>query len=372
MIIGFGFLDWSTSRSDYYVKKRGIMQLRRVLALGIALAFAVIGTPALAQAPARGNQQQQQPKRSKAEQADIDALTHAVDLAAAGMVANDVSIKWDMQHFMRAPEGTTLFPFTVSVDRSALPGEAALYIRVMDKDQVAQAAAMAAAGDKDKKDAAKNTPPPTYAWQNIFFITVPADGKISRVIALPAGNWDAFVAIKEKAKDEKSKTPPKVGVVHQALTVPDLSAGLTTSDIILAKNIEQLQQPLSAKDQAENPYVFGPLKVTPTLDPKFPKAGELNFMFWIYGAGLGTTGKPDVQVEYNFMQGDKVITRTAPQILNATTLPPEWDPAKGHQLAEIQSIPLTTFAPGDYRLEIKVTDKTNNKVITKNVNFTVA
>ena len=35
-------------------------------------------------------------------------------------------------------------------------------------------------------------------------------------------------------------------------------------------------------------------------------------------------------------------------------------------------VPLVSFAPGDYRLEIKITDKPSGKMITQNVNFTVA
>jgi len=35
-------------------------------------------------------------------------------------------------------------------------------------------------------------------------------------------------------------------------------------------------------------------------------------------------------------------------------------------------VPLTSFAPGDYRLEIKITDKASGKMITQNVNFNVA
>jgi hypothetical protein len=36
-----------------------------------------------------------------------------------------------------------------------------------------------------------------------------------------------------------------------------------------------------------------------------------------------------------------------------------------------QGIPLTTFAPGEYRLEIKVNDKTGSATATRNVSFTV-
>jgi hypothetical protein len=100
-------------------------------------------------------------------------------------------------------------------------------------------------------------------------------------------------------------------------------------------------------------------------------------VFWIYNAGLSSlTSKPDVQVEYNFNQktaeGEKFFNKTQPSQLNATTLPPEFDFAKGHQLTEVQTIPLASFPPGDYRLEIKVTDKTSSKTVTQNVNFNVA
>jgi len=353
---------------------------RRVLALWIAIAIMAPTASALAQR----NNQQQLPKRSKAEQADIDALSSAVDFAAVGKTPTDVAIKWDMHHFMKNPDGATVFPFVFSVDKATLPAtDAALYIRMMDKSQIAALASLAsaaAATDKDKKDpkAAAPVAPPNYVWQNIYFTELPADGKISRAIAVPPGEYELFVAIKEKAKDEKSKTPPKIGVLQKTLTVPDFNNGqLVTSEIIVARTIEQLQQPLPANKVAENPYVFGPLRVVPTMEGKFPKAGELNVVFWIYNAGLSTlTSKPDVQVEYNFNQktadGEKFFNKTQPSILNATTLPPEFDFAKGHQLTEVQSIPLSSFPAGDYRLEIKVTDKTNSKTVTQNVNFNVA
>jgi hypothetical protein len=239
-------------------------------------------------------------------------------------------------------------------------------------------AAAVNATDKDKKDAKTAPALPSYPWQNIYFIEVPQDGKIARAIAVAPGEYEMFVAVKERAKDEKSKTPPKIGVLQKSLTVPDFNNGqLATSEVIVAKGIEQLQQPLPQNKLAENPYVFGPLRVMPTVDGKFAKSGELNLVFWIYNAGVSSaTSKPDVQVEYNFNQktadGEKFFNRTQPSQLNATTLPPEFDFAKGHQLTEVQSIPLASFPPGDYRLEIKVTDKTNSKTVTQNVNFNVA
>jgi len=87
--------------------------------------------------------------------------------------------------------------------------------------------------------------------------------------------------------------------------------------------------------------------------------------------------KPDVTVEYNFYQKpagapEKFFNKTNPQALNAQTLPPNFDLAAGHQLQSGQAVPLASFPEGDYRLEIKVTDKIANKTLTREINFTVS
>ena len=68
-----------------------------------------------------------------------------------------------------------------------------------------------------------------------------------------------------------------------------------------------------------------------------------------------------------------IRTRKPPEPLEYTeaTLPPDFNVAAGHQVPGMLSIPLSSFPVGDYRLEIKVTDKAANKSITQNVNFSV-
>jgi hypothetical protein len=91
---------------------------------------------------------------------------------------------------------------------------------------------------------------------------------------------------------------------------------------------------------------------------------------------MDATNKPDVSVEYNFYAkqagSEKFFNKTNPQNLNAQTLPKEWDAAAGHQLQSGQAVPLASFPEGDYRLEIKVTDKIANKTLTRDVNFSVS
>ena len=88
------------------------------------------------------------------------------------------------------------------------------------------------------------------------------------------------------------------------------------------------------------------------------------------------TKKPNVEVEYNFHQktadGEKFFNKTEPQVMNAETLPPQFDMAAGHQLPGSLSVPLSSFPEGDYRLEVKLTDKTSGKTVTRESVFNVA
>jgi hypothetical protein len=117
------------------------------------------------------------------------------------------------------------------------------------------------------------------------------------------------------------------------------------------------------------------------------KKNELSVFFLIYNPQADGTNKPDINIEYNFCQimpgnqpgadepckaGEKFYNKTEPQSMNASTLPPQFDLKMGHQLQTGQAVPLAGFPEGDYRLEIKVTDKLASKTVTRDVLFSVS
>ena len=71
--------------------------------------------------------------------------------------------------------------------------------------------------------------------------------------------------------------------------------------------------------------------------------------------------------QYGFHQktadGEKFFNKTEPQanLMNAETLPPQFDLAVGHQLTGSLAVPLASFPEGDFRLELKVSDKVSGK-----------
>ena len=202
--------------------------------------------------------------------------------------------------------------------------------------------------------------------------------EVGRALALLPGEYTLYIVMREWQPIDKKQAPPKTAVLTQSLSVPDLNKGLTTSSVILAKGLDPAPEQLTGQQQLEQPFTISGYRVTPAFSAPFPQSAELLFVFFVYNEGVTAAGKPDLDVDYNFFRAaeEKPFTRLATQSFNATTLPGEFDVKAGHQVLVGQGIPLKnptiTFAPGDYRLEIKITDKTNSQTITRSVPFTVS
>lgn len=345
------------------------MQIRRVVALGIALTIAATSST-LAQSA-----QKDEKKRNKQEQQDIEALVKVVDGVAAGQQQppGDVPIGWESNHFVKGQDGKTYIPFTVNIDRSKLsaPG-VAMYVRMVAKQPAATTAGTAG----EKRDEKKKNDRVEYPWDNIHFLDVPENGKVSRAMAVAGGEYELFLVVKDKNTGDRKQPPARMGLLRKDISVPNFNTSeLTTSSVIVASAVEPVQTAMTNEQQQENPYTFGTMRIVPTMDPKLQKAGELQVVFWIYGATQDASKKPDVQIEYNFHQktaeGEKYFNKTAPQQLNASTLPAQFDMAAGHQLPGSLVVPLASFPAGDYRLEIKITDKPSGKTLTRDVAFSV-
>ena len=350
------------------VNRRSITALSTVVALAFSVALVA--------------QKKDDKKQSDAQKKEIQDVVRFVDGVASGQPApNDLGLSWVHEDFLKATGNKQYIPFTVTYDPSKATGQTvSLYWRVVSKDAAAAAPAAAPAGKDEKKDD-KKAPAPRFAYEDLNTIPVTAGqtgpAKISRSFTVAGGTNDVYVVVKEATSQQKNAPAPKMSLIKQTVTVPDFwSADLTTSSVIIASKIEPLNAPLSPNEQAERPYALGMMEITPAFEMKFSKKAELSTFMLIYNPKTDAMNKPDVTVEYNFYQkpagaAEKFFNKTNPQALNATTLPPQFDMAQGHQLQTGQAVPLASFPDGDYRLEIKVTDKIANKSLTRDINFTV-
>lgn len=215
-------------------------------------------------------------------------------------------------------------------------------------------------------------------FRDLSFLELPTPSRgqpvrVSRAFVAPPGSYDVYVVLRERPRDPR--TPPKVALLKERVVVPNLSSELMVSSIFLADKIEPLSAPLKAEDQIKQPYTLGTMAIEPATSNAIRQSGELSIIFFVYNTGVDPGQKPNVQIQYNFhrktAEGEKFFNRTNPQDFNAQTLPPEFSLSQGHQIVGGQSVPLASFEPGDYRLEIQVSDKVAGKTVTANVPFTV-
>ena len=365
------------------------MRIRRLLGAVLAHMLLYSAGPLVAQQ--RGTTAQPAPQTPRPPDPDTVALVQMVDAAIVKMPTTqaedtrqgDIVLNWAAAHFIKGQNGVYV-PFTLAFDPSSVrTSEVALYIRAVQKSQLA-AVATALTPPAPGSKPTQPPPVPKYDWDNVHFLQKPADGRITRAIALPTGDYELFIALKERsvAPTAAAANPPgtptaKSGLLRHPLQAPDFNKpDLQTSSVIVATTVEPVSGQLTPAEQEANPYVFGPMRIVPSKDGRFAKTNELQVIFWVYGASAVAGGKPDVTIDFNFhlKQPDgteKYFNKTAPQQLNAQTLPPEFNIAAGHQLPGSLIIPLAPFPAGEYRLEIKVTDKPSGKVVTQNVTFTV-
>jgi len=365
-----------------------MLKRREALALSVA-AVLVVSVAVRAQKKEKDDKKASE-KQTEAQRKEYLDIIRIVDSAAAGQVPNDVALSWVREDFLKATGNKEYVPFTVSVDTSKVSGPTVqFYWRVVDKNPPASITLTppppAGKDDKkkdDKKDdkkAAAPPPPPLYAYEGLAAVPVtPGTQRISRSFTVPAGSYDVTIVVKEPLSSMKNATTlPKASLIKQAVTVPDFwNSEFTTSSVIVAQRIEPVAATLSDKEQLERPYALGGMEIIPVTDTNFTKKAELSTFMLIYNAKLDAMKKPDVVVEYNFYAKpagapEKFFNKTAPQNLNAQTLPPQFDVEAGHQLQTGQAVPLASFPEGDYRLEIKVTDKLANKTLTRDLTFTV-
>jgi hypothetical protein len=335
-------------------------------------------------------------------------LTQLVDAAAEGKhTEGNAWLAW-APHFLRGPDRKTYIPFTLKIEEA--PGafkSAAMYVRVAPRGDLGRAGKKAdgvqnvlgvangempvnsperrqGSGAPTATDAslmlrsltAKNTGT-GYPYEAAYGVETAAaqDGRMSTLqsgLALAPGEYDLYIALLERDR----KGEKKWAVLKQPITVPDLATpALRVSSIILADRVEPITKPVPPAEQPRRPYVLGASELVPALDDELRTDETLHVAFVIYDALPDRAGMPDVRVEYRLFQqnfsGERLLGATPPQAFDPSTLPAGFDLRTGQQLAAMQSLPLSTYKPGTYRLAIRVTDNRTGGTAEESLRFVV-
>lgn len=344
----------------------------------------LICTAATADPRAQGRDER---RLDDARRKEGEALLNLVDAAMNGRGDSDFALRWS-NDFFKAQTGTFV-PFTVTVERAKLTAASALmYVRATRRE------AQAAAGGRA---------PVRYPFDIIFPVDLGAAAasvRITRGFALPAGEYDVYVALRERLADpldadgrRREDGRLKAAVLKQPLSVPDFWTGeLTTSTVMLADRIEVLPESVGTADVLERPYVIGQQEVHLAAEASFRKDRELIVVFLIYNPAVSAEKRFDVQVEYHLFQrvpgteaedtavsrdrptaraGERYVTRTNPQRFTPSLMGAHFDPSAGDPMLAGQGILLSSFQEGEYRLGITVTDLVSRRTLSRDVTFTV-
>jgi GWxTD domain-containing protein len=152
-----------------------------------------------------------------------------------------------------------------------------------------------------------------------------------------------------------------VGTINTRLAVPRYpDEKLSLSSLILADTIENLP----TNQIASGSFILGSSKVRPNVKEEFKRDRNLNLWFQVYNLKLDeATHKPSATVE-------TLISRNGQEVKRSVEQADELSSAAAQMTLE-RSLPLKEFEPGEYTVQVKVTDNLTKEIIASSQKFAV-
>jgi hypothetical protein len=329
--------------------------------------------------------------------AEVLDLRRLVDGVAEGVSGGgDARIAWD-GHFMRAGDGRVYVPFTVTLDDVTEGfGSVTMYVRVLPRgarlgggrgaglglDTAESPTGGISGGTVDGASfrlglTATETSKVKPSVEGFFIAQmqpIRAQRLVRRSLTVAPGNYDLYVAIRERPGSGGRSTPRAV-VLKRELSVPELGGSEPTmSSVIVADRIAVLPAPVPASQQAERPYAFAAAEIFPAADTVFAQSDVLSVVFFVYNLAVDRGNLPDVTIRYRLSRAStlpEIFGELPPQRLARGHSPPVFDAKAGRQLAVTQGLPLASFPPDNYELEIIVLDNLSGRSYQRAVRFSV-
>ncbi len=151
----------------------------------------------------------------------------------------------------------------------------------------------------------------------------------------------------------------KVGTRVLEVEVPNLSTdGVKLSSILVYSRLRETTEGAGVPGHA---FQFGTNQFIPKTGdvPTFTQSDALGLFFFVYGFGLNASGQPSVTSQFVFSRDGESSGQTPARPVQAGA-----DQGIGHL-----EVPLESFDPGNYKIQVKVIDQVANQTITEDVEF---
>jgi len=143
----------------------------------------------------------------------------------------------------------------------------------------------------------------------------------------------------------KDRNSGNMGTFQRALIVPRYQeTGLASSSLILASRIENVPSRVVG-----GPFILGDKKVMPNVREEYRRQDDLNVWWQIYGLKVDeATHKPSATIE-------TLITRNGQEVRKIVEESADLSGA-AQQMTITKTLPLAEFEPGNYAIQVRVTD----------------
>jgi hypothetical protein len=168
-----------------------------------------------------------------------------------------------------------------------------------------------------------------------------------KAVPLRPGHYKLSLVI----KDQNSGN---IGALDLGLVVPHFDEDrLASSSLILADLIQQLP----TTQVGTGPFVIGGTKVRPSVTKVFNRDQDLGIYMQVYNLTQDPkTHKPSGEIQFDLSRdGKSVFTRT--------------EPAQTAQVTIEKKLPLKSLEPGQYTLQVRVTDNVSKQSVVQPATF---
>jgi hypothetical protein len=192
---------------------------------------------------------------------------------------------------------------------------------------------------------------------------------------LPAGDYLLSMAL-------CSQNLERIGTQYYEFSLPDEKTfikKLETTPVFFAKDIQRMQAAELRSEIHKGYFTYSVLKIEPNVSRVLSPEDNLDVFFYIFGTSPNTQGQYDIEVDFEVVQGDKVIIKYAAQKYPR-------GPIVSQPLPLTRTVKITStdedgkkterteqrkLDAGEYALKIKARDNLSGNTVEKSIQFEV-
>jgi len=174
-----------------------------------------------------------------------------------------------------------------------------------------------------------------------------------KALALAPGKYKVDVIVRDV-------TSGATGIRHLGFEVPKYDpAKLSTSTLILASRLEAVGDRLPSEM-----FLIGQNKVIPNVSGVYHRGTDVGIYMQVYNTGIDqTTLRPSVDVDYVLLKDGKEIGKQAEDWRGLSNA--------GQRLTLARLLPTSGLTVGDYKIEIRISDRVSGQKLTQSADFSV-